>query len=218
VIRLQNKTETVPVDRPILRRPARRDASGHHAKFLGESQDGKFQMPLRGRVPLPLTAWVLQDGIDGIDGNQWYPAAQGTKHASGLKFRHQTGAAQDYVERVNHPQESVPMNYIEPKAKSRRQFLQIAPVLGVCALGVEVAVAQDATLKDSDPEAAAIEYRTDAAQVDPSKYPKYMAGQNCSNCNIFYADSGASTGACGIVFSKLVAASGWCTSYEKKPS
>ena len=87
------------------------------------------------------------------------------------------------------------------------------------ALGwLDVAVAQDAILKDSDPEAAAIEYRTDATQVEPSKYPKYAKGQNCSNCNIFYADTGAPTGACGIVFGKLVAATGWCTSYEKKPS
>ena len=87
------------------------------------------------------------------------------------------------------------------------------------ALGwTEGALAQDAILKDSDPEAAAIEYRTDAAQVDPSKLPKDVAGKNCSNCNIFYADTGAPTGACGIVFGKLVAATGWCTSYEKKPS
>ena len=110
------------------------------------------------------------------------------------------------------------MNDINPKVKSRRQFLQVAPVLGVGALvWLDVAVAQDAILKDSDPEAAAIEYRTDATQVEPSKYPKYTKGQNCSNCNIFYADNGASTGACGIVFGKLVAATGWCTSYEKKP-
>jgi len=69
------------------------------------------------------------------------------------------------------------MNDINPKVKSRRQFLQVAPVLGVGALGwLEVAVAQDAILKDSDAEAAAIEYRSEAAQVDPSKYPKYVAG------------------------------------------
>ena len=115
--------------------------------------------------------------------------------------------------------ESSPMNDINPKVKSRRQFLQVAPVLGVGALvWLDVAVAQDAILKDSDPEAAAIAYRTDATQVEPSKYPKYAKGQNCSNCNFFYAESGAPTGSCGIVFGKLVAATGWCTSYEKKPS
>jgi hypothetical protein len=152
------------------------------------------------------------------DWDHWYPVAQGNKHASGLQFRHQTGAVQDYVEHVNLPQESAPMNDINPKVKSRRQFLQVAPVLGVGALGwLDVAVAQDAILKDSDQEAAAIEYRTDATQVEPSKYPKYTKGQNCSNCNIFYADNGASTGACGVVFGKVVAATGWCTSYEKKP-
>jgi hypothetical protein len=112
--------------------------------------------------------------------------------------------------------ESHPMNDINPMVKSRRQFLHVVPILWMGALGwMKGAVAQDAILKDSDPEAAAIEYRTEATQVEPSKYPKYARGQNCSNCNIFYADSGAPTGACGIVFGKLVAASGWCTSYEK---
>jgi hypothetical protein len=111
------------------------------------------------------------------------------------------------------------MNDPHVKVKSRRQFLATVPVLGAGALGcMEVAVAQDAILKDSDPEAAAIEYRTEATQVDPSRNPKYVTGQNCSNCNIFYADSGAPSGACGIVFGKLVAATGWCTSYAKKPS
>jgi hypothetical protein len=111
------------------------------------------------------------------------------------------------------------MNDIHSKLKSRRKFLQGAPVFGISALGwIDGAVAQDAILKDTDSEAAAIEYRTDATHVDPSKYPKYVTGQNCSNCNIFYADGGAVTGACGIVFGKLVAATGWCTSYEKKPS
>jgi hypothetical protein len=79
------------------------------------------------------------------------------------------------------------------------------------------AAAQDAMLQDSDPEASAIEYRSDATQVDRAKYPKYAVGQACSNCSVFYADSGAATGTCGIVFGKLVAATGWCVSYEKKP-
>jgi len=104
--------------------------------------------------------------------------------------------------------------------KLRRNFLQIPQLLALGAVvRLEVAVAQEEViLKDSDPEAIAIQYQSDATQVDHQRYPKYAVGQACSNCNVFYADAGATSGTCGIVFGKVVAAKGWCSSYEKKAS
>ena len=76
---------------------------------------------------------------------------------------------------------------------------------------------QDVLLKDSDSDAIAIDYQSNASAVDTAKFPKYAKGQNCRSCNLYVEEKGASTGACGIVFGKLVEAKGWCSSWEKKP-
>jgi hypothetical protein len=110
-----------------------------------------------------------------------------------------------------------PMPIDHPTLQSRRQFLHVTPLVGLAVLvQVDRVAAQEALLKDSDAEAAAIEYRSDASRVDRSKYANYAVGQNCGNCNLFSADKDATTGSCGIVFGKVVSATGWCSSYEKK--
>jgi hypothetical protein len=74
------------------------------------------------------------------------------------------------------------MDGIFPELKSRRLFLQAGPVLGFGAFAwTDVAISQDSILKESDPEAATIEYRSEATQVEPSKCPKFASGQSCSN-------------------------------------
>jgi hypothetical protein len=102
---------------------------------------------------------------------------------------------------------------------SRRQFLGSAPLIGLGSLLlIKPALAQqDHVLKDSDSEAVAIDYHSDASAVNVSKFPKYAKGQNCRTCSLYVEDTGAATGACGIVFGKLVEAKGWCSSWEKKP-
>ncbi len=89
--------------------------------------------------------------------------------------------------------------------------------LGALLLVEPVLAQQEVLLKDSDSEAIAIEYRSDAATVDTAKFPKYAKGQTCRSCSLYVEEKGASTGACGIVFGKSVEAKGWCSAWEKKP-
>jgi len=113
----------------------------------------------------------------------------------------------------------MPTNRNHNILSSRRQFLCTGPALGLgTVLLARQALAQqpDALLKDSDPEAVAIDYRSDASKVDAAKFPKYAPGQDCRSCNQYFGDKGAATGACGIVFGKDVEAKGWCSAWEKK--
>ncbi|MCB2003260.1 MAG: high-potential iron-sulfur protein, partial [Rhodoferax sp.] len=38
---------------------------------------------------------------------------------------------------------------------------------------------------EKNPQAAALGYVADAKRVDTKKYPKYAAGQVCTNCSLF---------------------------------
>lgn len=69
-------------------------------------------------------------------------------------------------------------------------------------------------LDESDGTAQALGYRHDAAQVDASRYGRYQAGQKCSNCSLYQAESGdPGWGACSIFPGKLVNGEGWCSAY-----
>jgi hypothetical protein len=98
----------------------------------------------------------------------------------------------------------------------RRQFIRLVPALSLGTLLLQNAHSEDAVLKDDDAEARAINYRTNANQVDRAKFPKYAPGQNCNNCLLFIGEPGKPTGGCGVVFGKQVAATGWCSSWEVK--
>lgn len=99
---------------------------------------------------------------------------------------------------------------------SRRQIIALTPLLALP--GAQAARAADELLKDSDSDAQAIDYRSEAGQVDRKRFTQYRPGQTCANCAIYTADPGASYGACAIVFGKFVSARGWCSSYERKPA
>jgi len=71
-------------------------------------------------------------------------------------------------------------------------------------------------LSESDPTAAALGYKEDAAQVDKTKFPKYAAGQTCANCVLYQGKPADPSGPCPIYGGKSVAAKGWCSSYAKK--
>lgn len=101
---------------------------------------------------------------------------------------------------------------------TRRLLLQLIPA-GVGSLLGAAARAEDAVLQEQDSEAKAIEYRTDARQVDVRRYPNYSNGQRCLNCALYTViDAGSPAGACSIVYGKLVAADGWCASYQRAPA
>ena len=40
-------------------------------------------------------------------------------------------------------------------------------------------------VEETDPQAKALGYVTDATKVDPAKFPKYEKGQHCANCALY---------------------------------
>ena len=99
---------------------------------------------------------------------------------------------------------------------NRRVFLmQVATASGAVALA-GTAQAQQPMLAETDPQAVALGYKADATKVDKSKFPKYAAGQLCSNCTLYQGKAGDAAGVCPIFAGKQVAAKGWGNSYVKK--
>ncbi|WP_297727343.1 high-potential iron-sulfur protein [Limnohabitans sp. Rim8] len=98
---------------------------------------------------------------------------------------------------------------------SRRVFIMQAIAVSGAVLTAQQVAAQ-AALAESDAQAVALGYKTDASKVDKAKQTKYAAGQVCSNCALFQAASGAAAGACPLFAGKQVAAKGWCTAWAKK--
>lgn len=98
---------------------------------------------------------------------------------------------------------------------SRRVFMMQMATAASAVLVAQQASAQ-AMVAENDPQAAGVGYKADASKVDKAKYPKYAAGQNCSNCALYQGKAGAASGACGLFPGKQVAAKGWCSAYAKK--
>ncbi|MEJ2603803.1 MAG: high-potential iron-sulfur protein [Gammaproteobacteria bacterium] len=67
-----------------------------------------------------------------------------------------------------------------------------------------------------DPQAKALGYVHDAANVDQSKYARYQAGQACNNCALFQGTGNEEWARCSIFPGKLVHSSGWCSAYAPK--
>ncbi|MFM7256841.1 MAG: high-potential iron-sulfur protein [Betaproteobacteria bacterium] len=97
---------------------------------------------------------------------------------------------------------------------SRRVFM--LTIAGAGAAHITAAHAQ-AKLDEKDPQAQALGYLADATKVDTKKYPKYAAGQVCTNCAIFQGKATDAWGGCPLFAGKQVAGKGWCTAWAKKP-
>jgi hypothetical protein len=99
---------------------------------------------------------------------------------------------------------------------SRRVFmLQVAAVSGALG-GLSAAHAQANMVAEADPQAKSLGYVADATKADKAKYPKYAAGQVCSNCALYQGKAADAAGGCGIFPGKQVAGKGWCSAYAKK--
>ena len=96
---------------------------------------------------------------------------------------------------------------------SRRVFL-----LTIAASGAAVATrAQAQTMVDEkDAQAAALGYVADVKRVDVKKFPKFAAGQNCTNCSLYQGKATDKVGGCPLFAGKQVAGPGWCTAWAKK--
>lgn len=99
--------------------------------------------------------------------------------------------------------------------QSRRSFIQIVPVAGAALLAGREAFAQ-AKLEESDAQAKALGYLHDATKVDKAKQPKFVAGQNCANCQLFQGKAGDAWGGCPLFAGKQVNGKGWCNAWVKK--
>ena len=66
------------------------------------------------------------------------------------------------------------------------------------------------------PQAAALGYVAEAKRADAKKYPRYAAGQNCSNCALYQGKAADKAGGCPLVAGTQVAGAGWCSAWAKK--
>ena len=64
-----------------------------------------------------------------------------------------------------------------------------------------------------DPQAVAVGYVEDAAQVDAKKFKAFVKGSSCENCLLLQGSSGARYRPCNLFAGKLVSAAGWCSAW-----
>ena len=95
----------------------------------------------------------------------------------------------------------------------RRVFLMTVAASSA-ALGT-LAHAQ-AMVDEKDAQAAALGYVADAKRVDTRKYPKFVAGQNCTNCALYQGKPSDKAAGCPLFAGKQVAGPGWCSAWAKK--
>jgi hypothetical protein len=97
----------------------------------------------------------------------------------------------------------------------RRTFLiKVAAASGAAVLASQASA--QPMVAENDPQAAGLGYKADATKVDKAKYPKFAAGQLCSNCAVYTGKAGEAAGGCAIFPGKQVAANGWCSAWVKK--
>ena len=97
---------------------------------------------------------------------------------------------------------------------ARRQWLRVAS-LAVLVAAPKLA-AQPKRVEETEPQAQALGYKHDAANVDKAKFKNYQPGQTCANCNFFKGKPGDAWGPCDIFAGREVNARGWCTAWVKK--
>jgi hypothetical protein len=98
-------------------------------------------------------------------------------------------------------------------ALQRRVFLiSAAAGSGLASLSAQAQPMVD----EKDPSAVGLGYVADARRVDTKKYPRYAAGQLCSNCSLYRGAANSKAGGCTVFPAKQVAAAGWCNVYAKK--
>lgn len=98
---------------------------------------------------------------------------------------------------------------------NRREFV-VQLGIGATALAAGAVFAQAPMVDEKDGAAAGLGYKADATKTDKAKFPKYAAGQVCSNCALYQGKAGDAAGGCPLFAGKQVAGKGWCSAYAKK--
>ena len=96
---------------------------------------------------------------------------------------------------------------------TRRIFLM---TLSAGTAGFSLGAMAQAMVDEKDPQAAALGYVADATKADTKKFPKYAAGQMCSNCVLYQGKATDAAAACPLFAGKQVAGKGWCSAWAKK--
>jgi anaerobic selenocysteine-containing dehydrogenase len=99
------------------------------------------------------------------------------------------------------------------KPLPRRVFLMTLAASGTAL--ATIAQAQ-AMVDEKDAQAAALGYVADAKRVDTKRFPKFVAGQNCTNCSLYQGKATDKAAACPLFAGKQVAGPGWCSAWVKK--
>lgn len=97
----------------------------------------------------------------------------------------------------------------------QRRVFVMSVVATTASLGA-IAHAQQPMLDEKDAQAAALGYVADVKRVDSKKFPRYAAGQLCSNCSLYQGKATDKAAACPLFAGKLVAGPGWCNAWVKK--
>ena len=98
---------------------------------------------------------------------------------------------------------------------NRREFIAKISFFSA-AMMAGTAMAAAPMLAETDPTAKGLGYVADATKTDKVKFPKYAAGQACSNCALDQGKATDAAGACALFTGKQVAGKGWCSAYAKK--
>ena len=96
---------------------------------------------------------------------------------------------------------------------TRRTFLM---TLAASSAAFSSAAQAQAKLDEKDAQALALGYAAEATKADTKKFPKYAAGQNCSNCALYQGKATDAAGLCPLFAGRQVAAKGWCSAWAKK--
>jgi len=100
---------------------------------------------------------------------------------------------------------------------TRRQFvITLLPATAAMLALSRNVQAQAAKLEETDATALALGYKHDATKVDAKKFPTYVAGRVCSNCQLFQGKPTDAWAPCAIFAGKQVNAKGWCNAWIKK--
>ena len=101
----------------------------------------------------------------------------------------------------------------QSNALPRRVFLMTLAATGsLMATGARA----QAMVDEKDAQAVALGYVADAKRVDTKKFPKFVAGQNCTNCALYQGKATDKAGGCPLFAGKQVAGPGWCSAWAKK--
>lgn len=95
----------------------------------------------------------------------------------------------------------------------RRVFLM---TVATASAGAGTLAHAQAMVDEKVPQAVALGYVADAKRVDTKRFPKFAAGQVCSNCSLWQGKPTDKAAACALFPGKLVAGPGWCSAWVKK--